>query len=468
MPVPYVSPRFQAIDGSGNPLVGGKLYTYANTTTTPQATYQDAAGNTANTNPIILDARGEAVIFLTENRTYTFVLKDQNDALIWSQDSIGGSETTQSSVSVVTALPTSNVGPVYLAGTGTYYWNGTQYVSDFSQGFGGLSFALKNKVMNGDFRIWQRGTSIGPIVAASGNTFTADRWRVGVGGSSSITAAQVSVTSDYGPNRVGAFALGLTSNASATPGASDLNALIHPIEGYNVIPFGFGSLWGGNVSLSFWVKASIVGTYSGAILNNGSPAFRAYIFTFPVNTASTWEYKTISIPVDTSSVSNWNRTNGLGINLTFDLGSGSTFEGVAGTWLSTQSTRATGSVRLIGTSGATFQISNVQLEAGLQSTPFEWRPVAMELGECSRYYTRTAGTARFTATASNMSISTAVFWTTEMRAVPSLTDSGGTSLNTSGIVANTATTTGAVLNIVSAAAGDCYVLNRTVTATAEL
>lgn len=90
MPVSFISPRFQAIDDRGRPLVGGKLYVYANKTTIPSVTYQDAQGITLNTNPIILDARGEARVFLGETIVYTFVLKSAADVLIWSQDDITG------------------------------------------------------------------------------------------------------------------------------------------------------------------------------------------------------------------------------------------------------------------------------------------------------------------------------------------------------------------------------------------
>ncbi|WP_336974499.1 hypothetical protein [Alcaligenes sp. PF14] len=90
MPASYVSPRFVALDDKGTPLVGARLYTFANKSTTPKATYRDATGSAANTNPVILDANGSAVLYLTGNELYTFVLKDQFDVLLWTQDDILG------------------------------------------------------------------------------------------------------------------------------------------------------------------------------------------------------------------------------------------------------------------------------------------------------------------------------------------------------------------------------------------
>lgn len=272
MPSSFILPRFSQVDAYGNPLVGGKLYTYANGTTTPQTTYQDAAGTIANTNPIILDALGSAVIFLTAGTVYTFVMKDANDALLWSQDSVSGAETGTTGISVVTALPSTDIGPVYMAGKGIFYWNGSAYVSDFQGGFTSGAFSWKNKLINGGFRIWQRGASIGPVTSGSSNPYTSDRWKASIAGSASVTIAQQTASSDFGQGRTGAFTARITSNAAASPGASDRNRFSQAVEGQNLLSLALGTLWGGSFTLSFWVKASIVGTYSVAFLNGGTPS----------------------------------------------------------------------------------------------------------------------------------------------------------------------------------------------------
>lgn len=91
----YILPRFKAIDDYGQPMVGAKLYTYQNNTTTPAATYQDAQQSAANTNPIVLDASGEAIVYVLKDQVYTFVLTDLNDVPVWSQDDVTGAASPQ-------------------------------------------------------------------------------------------------------------------------------------------------------------------------------------------------------------------------------------------------------------------------------------------------------------------------------------------------------------------------------------
>ncbi|WP_241137719.1 hypothetical protein [Achromobacter xylosoxidans] len=386
MPSSLILPRFTQVDAYGNPLVGGKLYTYVNGTTTPQTTYKDAAGTIANTNPIILDSLGSAVIFLGTGLVYTFVMKDANDALLWSQDTISGSQSSSGGVAVVTTLPTSDIGPVYLPGKGIFSWNGTTYVSDYSGGFGNGAYSERNKIINGCFRVWQRQTTFGPLTSASGNPYTADRWRITLGGTASATVTQQTAGTDYGQGRVGGYSARVTSNAGSTPAAADKNRFSQPIEGQNVLSLGLGSLWGGSFTLGFWVKASITGVYSVAFLNSGTPSFRSYVANYTVNAANVWEFKTVTVPIDSSGTANWDRTTGVGLNVVFDIGSGANSEGAVNTWLSTETTRTAGSVRVTAINNATWEVSNVQLEFGTASTPFELRPIAQELASCQRYY----------------------------------------------------------------------------------
>lgn len=93
---------------AGAPLIGGKLYTYAAGTTTPLASYTDSTGATANTNPVILNTRGEAAIWL-DPASYKFVLNDENDSLIWTADNLGGLNISPAFTGVPTA-PTATGG----------------------------------------------------------------------------------------------------------------------------------------------------------------------------------------------------------------------------------------------------------------------------------------------------------------------------------------------------------------------
>lgn len=387
MPIPYISPRFAAVDSYGKPLVGGKLYTYANNTTTPQTTYKDAAGTIANTNPIILDSRGEAVVFLTTGVTYTWVLRDSNDALIWSQSDISGGGGSGTTLPVYPTAPLIDVGsPIYIIGLGWANWNGSAYVPDYGTGFGGEAYSYRNMIINGAFSVWQSGTVIGPVVAAGSGTYAADCWQIHVGGTASITAAQIYSGTDFGYGRVAASTARLTSNAASVAAAGDKNRFSQPIEGVNIVRLGMGNLWPGYFTISFWVKSSIAGVYSIALLNSGSPSFRSYVSTYTVNVANAWEKKTITVPIDQSSDTNWNQANGMGLRLVFDIGSGSSSEGATGIWQSTESTRAAGSVRITATSGATWSLGNVQLEMGTVATPYEFKPVVLEVELCQRYF----------------------------------------------------------------------------------
>lgn len=396
MPQSYISPRFAAIDLNGRPLVGGLLYTYANTTTTPLATYRDAAGLAANTNPIVLDGRGEAVIFLQDNLKYTFVLKTADDVLVWTQDDIvGQSGGASGGVTVVNALPDSDIGVVYLPGRGLFYWDGTAYVSDYQNGFGSGAYSDRNKIINGCFRVWQRSTTFGPLTSAASNAYTVDRWKITLSGTASLTVSQQAAGADFGQGRVGGYSARVTSNAGSTAAAGDKNRFSQPIEGQNLLALALGALWGGSFTLSFWVKASIAGTYSVAFLNGGSPGYRAYIANYTVSAANAWEFKSVTVPIDQSGIANWNRSNGVGLNVVFDLGSGTNSEGAANTWLSTESTRTTGSVQVLATNNATWELSKVQLEFGTVPTPFVDRSIDDELKSCQRYYEKSYPQANF-------------------------------------------------------------------------
>jgi hypothetical protein len=90
------NPKQQFFDANGQPLVGGKIYTYEAGTSTAVATYTDSSGTTANTNPIILDSRGMCNIWLLDTVVYKYVVKDANDTLIFTTDNIGVTLTTAS------------------------------------------------------------------------------------------------------------------------------------------------------------------------------------------------------------------------------------------------------------------------------------------------------------------------------------------------------------------------------------
>jgi hypothetical protein len=246
-------------------------------------------------------------------------------------------------------------------------------------------YGFRNRIINGDMRIDQRNA--GALVAgAVGNTFGVDRFFFGVFGSGTgrISTQQTSVV----PSGAGFVnsVVGTVTTADATPSATFGYCLMQRIEGFNVADLGFGTAGASAVTVSFWVRNSLAGTYVVTLSNQG--VSRAYSTTYTVSSANTWELKTVTIPGDTSGT--WNTGNGQGLQLTWGLGGGTSRQANAlNAWsFGTDSfvvTDAAGCVDWIATSGATFYVTGVQLEKGTVATPFERRPFGTELALCQRY-----------------------------------------------------------------------------------
>lgn len=246
-------------------------------------------------------------------------------------------------------------------------------------GQGDSSLMFRNRIINGDMRIDQRNAGAA-VTQQTGALFPVDRFRVLGSVSNKFTAQQNAgaVTPPAGFTHY----LGMTSSAATTVGASDYYLLQHNLEGFNVADFGWGTANAQPVSISFWARSSLTGTHSGSFQNNAGD--RSYVFTYSIAAANTWEYKTITVPGDTSGT--WLKDNGLGIKITWSLGSGSTFLTSAGSWSAGNFFGATGSINVVGTSGATLYITGASLEAGPVATPFERRPIGTELALCQRYF----------------------------------------------------------------------------------
>jgi hypothetical protein len=176
--------------------------------------------------------------------------------------------------------------------------------------------------------------------------------------------------------------LGATSLSAYSVGSGDTFLIQQNIEGFNVADLDWGTANAKTVTLSFWVRSSLTGTFGGSTLN--SAANRSYPFSYTISSANTWEQKTITIAGDTTGT--WLTNNGIGIGVRFGLGSGSTFSGTVNVWQAGNIGQPTGSVSVVGTNGATWYITGVQLEVGTSATPFERRLYGQELINCQRYY----------------------------------------------------------------------------------
>jgi hypothetical protein len=240
-----------------------------------------------------------------------------------------------------------------------------------------ISSVMRNRLINGSFTIDQRNA--GASVTPAGSAYTLDRWQLSIGVASKLSVQQVTTVPTGFKNST------LITTASAyTASAGDYLSYCQKVEGFNCTDLDWGTANAKTVTVSFWVRSSLTGTFSGAIQNSG--AGRSYPFTFTISTANTWEYETITIAGDTSGT--WLTSNGVGLELHFNLGSGSDRLGTAGAWNSNWNTGATGSVALVQTASATMNITGVQLEVGTQATSFEYRQYGTELALCQRYYYR--------------------------------------------------------------------------------
>jgi hypothetical protein len=237
------------------------------------------------------------------------------------------------------------------------------------------NMAGRNRLINSDMRIDQRNA--GAAITFNDGVFVVDRFGSACSQSSKATAQRVT-TAPTGFNN----SVLITSSSAYSVLTGDFFNLFQNIEGFNVADLGWGTATAQDITLSFWVRSSLTGTFGGSISN--ASLSRSYPFTYTINTANTYEQKTITVPGDTSG--SWGVSNDLGMRVYFGLGVGSTYSGTANAWAGTRYHSATGATSVVGTSGATFYITGVQLEAGSVATPFERRQYGQELALCQRYY----------------------------------------------------------------------------------
>jgi len=246
----------------------------------------------------------------------------------------------------------------------------------------GSSFK-RNRILNGNMVIDQRNA--GAAAGTSINGYTVDRWAVYQSVTGKLNAQQSAAVYPVGFVN----SLSVTSQSAYSILATDFYAIQQPIEGVNISDLAWGTANAKTVTLSFQAYSSLTGTFGGSLRNSATN--RSYPFTYTISSANTWTSVSITIAGDTSGT--WLTTTGAGIYLSFGLGVGSTYSGTAGSWSSNNYISATGGTSVVGTNGATFFLTGVQLEVGTKATPYEMQIYSDQLAQCQRYYVLWKGIA---------------------------------------------------------------------------
>ena len=289
----------------------------------------------------------------------------------------------------------------------------------------GNASAMKNRLINGAMVIDQRnaGASVTP-----NNSYTLDRWQGQNSQTGKYTVQQNagSVTPPLGFSNY----LGVTSSSAYSVGSSDYFFINQSIEGFNTADLSWGTANAKTITISAWVYSSLTGTFGGSLRNYA--VNRSYPFSYSIPVANTWTQISVTIAGDTTGT--WvGATNSVGMYLTFSIGQGSAFSGTAGSWQTGNLIGATGSTSVVGTSGATFYITGVQLEVGSSATGFEYRLIGTELLNCQRYYQLTGGYYAGTQAGSETNAVGSCNVQVAMRATPTATLPAGASFHRPGI-----------------------------------
>ena len=327
----------------------------------------------------------------------------------------------------------------------------------------------RNRIINGAMVIDQRNA--GASVTAQ-DSFPVDRFKYEASQASKVTLQQNagSVTPPAGFSNY----LGITSSSAYSITSSDYFLVSQKIEGFNAADLAWGTANAATVTLSFRVYSSLTGTYGGALLNSAQN--RSYPFSYSILTANTWTTINITIAGDTTGT--WLTTNGSGINVRFGLGVGATYSGTAGAWAGTLYFSATGATSVVGTNGATFYITGVQLERGSTASSFEYRPYGTELALCQRYYFVLPGfyIEGYASAGSVRAVNTPMTFPVQMRTTPTRTvitagsfnNVRGSSTSFAGLGIVGLSSTHASASIESTAAGHTQYNNATESMSAEL
>ena len=274
------------------------------------------------------------------------------------------------------------------------------------------TFGFKNRIINGAVNISQYNGTSSVTVGAVNPAYYIDRWAVTSSVASKLSIQQLSSSPPVGFSNY----IGFTSLSAYSIGTSDYFSLQQRIEGFNFADLQWGTANAKKVTLSFWVQSSLTGTFGGSLVNSAGNRF--YPFTYTISAANTWQQISVTIAGDTTGT--WvGATNGIGLTVSWGLGIGSGLSTTAGAWTASTGYGATGATSVVGTNGATFYITGVQLEVGSSATGYEYRQYGTELDLCQRYYQTSFNWAGYCNNAGT-SVGGLVYGCQFMRTVPTI------------------------------------------------
>jgi hypothetical protein len=291
-------------------------------------------------------------------------------------------------------------------------------------------FPYRNLVINGDMQVAQRATSVSSVT--SGGYLTADRWNEGITTQGTWT---ISVENDAPTGSGFRKSLKwLCTTADASPAAGDNLQFFTTLEGQNLQQVKKGTAAAEQLTLSFWVKSNVTGTYVAELYDADNTRQTSKQYT--ISASGVWEYKTITFAADTTGA--FDNDNQLSLYAIFGLGAGSNF--TSGTlqtsWASaSNANRFVGQVNLASATNNYWQVTGVQLEVGDTATPFEFLPFDEDLRRCMRYYQKSYNQSVFagatgteaqaivwsSVTTGGYGSSIPVFLKVPMRAAPTVT-----------------------------------------------
>jgi hypothetical protein len=274
-----------------------------------------------------------------------------------------------------------------------------------------ISAGRRNLIFNGDMRIAQRGTG---AFTANGD-YPVDRWQM-ISNTTDFTTTQDSTV----PTGKGfTKSVKIQPTATKSPSSGTYARIGYSIEGYDGASLCWGTSGAKSATISFWVRASVTGIYSIGVKNGA--ANRAICLEYTIDSADTWEYKTITFPGVTDGT--WEQTASRFCYIdVWQAGQGSQTSTI-GTWQGQNVNMSSNQVNLFTSTSNTFYITGFQMEVGKVATPFEHRPYGEELVLCQRYYQRLYYGAGANNAGYSNSYGTWHGTTVPMRAAPSVSGS---------------------------------------------